>query len=188
MRRSVTSLICGLIGSLICLAWGFIGAVAGNIITGVSEGETGTLFSVLAWFGFFGAIVGIVGSALCVKKAKPSGAICLSIATILCGSFHIYCFAKIAAMEAVWMTLIVFTFLPVVLLIVSTVMAFCAKEQSDDIEEQQPFVTPQQPVKTIQEKTLEQELTDLKAMVEKGLLTEEEFAEAKKAVLAKHNK
>ncbi len=185
MRRSITSLVCGLIGSLICLGLSFFFLVIGSFIFGLSNGSGGALFQVLIWISFSGATVGIVGSALSASKAMPAGAICLTISTLLCGGFNIWFLANASSSDAGFVTAVFFTILPIILLLVATVMAWCAKEQKTKIvtPTNQPNFVPNQSVK--QEKTLEQELTELKEMTEKGLLTEDEFSEAKKNLLTK---
>ena len=183
MRKSVTSLICGLIGSLFSLFWGFMFACFGNLLNIIPADEAvsiGTVLTVLGWLAFFGGIVGIVGSALSVKQARK-GAVCLSVATVMCGALQIYLFVKSFSAEFLMTGLVVFL-LPTILLLVAAVFGWLAKEK------QPAALQPQSVEQPKQEKTLEQELSELKSMLDKGLINEEEFSEAKKSILAKHTK
>ena len=175
MRRSITSLICGLIGSLFSLFWGFVCGITGNALSIITAGAN--VLNILGWVAFLGAIAGIVGASLCVKQARK-GAICLSAATALCGALQIYLFAHAVGSEMLMTSIIVFL-LPTVLLIVAAVFGFLAKERATGAQAQQT---------NAQQKTLEEELSELKGMLDKGLINEDEFAEAKKAILAKHTK
>lgn len=193
MRKSITGLICGLIGSLFSLWWGFTFGFFGNILNIIPSEEAANLgqtLTILGWIAFFGAIVGIVGASLSVKQARK-GAICLTIATIMCGILQMYIFIKTLSSEFI-MTAIVVFLLPTILLLVAAIFAWIAKEKAVPVmnmgyQQPQQNFQPQQPQQP-QQKTLEQELNDLKGMLDKGLITEEEFADTKKAILAKYTK
>ena len=173
MKRSITSLICGLIGSLFSLFWGFVCGITGNALS-IIAAEANVL-NILGWLAFLGAIAGIVGASLCVKQARK-GAICLSAATALCGALQIYLFAH-AVGSAMLMTSIIVFLLPTILLLVAAIFGFLAKEKAGS-QQQAP----------VQTKTMEQELSELKGMLDKGLITEDEFVETKKSILIKYTK
>ena len=184
MRRSVTAMICGLIGSLYSLWWGFIFGAFGDLLNLIpTDGaKLGTVFTILGWLAFIGGIVGIVGASLSLKKARK-GAICLSIATVLSGALQLYIFGKVVGGGgASIMTLIIIFLLPTVLLVVASVFAWLAKEtepaRSADVANQSSSGN----------QTLEKELSSLKEMLDKGIITEEEFAVAKKNLLEKYTK
>ena len=77
-RRSVAGFIFGLIGSLFCLWWGFtfglVGDIGQSIVNGVNGsgtwGGTISIIMILGWLAFVGAIVGIIGAAMCFKSAR----------------------------------------------------------------------------------------------------------------------
>lgn len=193
MRKSITGFICGLIGSLFSLFWGFVCGITGSAFGLATDAAEVIVFQVLGWVSFLGAILGIVGAALCIKKAKK-GAICLTIASALCGALQIYLFVKAFATSFLMTSIIVFL-LPTILLIVSTVFAWIAKpSQVNNLNHQnmqqtvyqKPNENDMPPMK--EEPTLEKELNGLKDMLDKNLITEEEYAEAKKNVLNKYTK
>jgi len=192
MRRSITSFICGLIGSLFCLFWGFVAGVVGNvgsiIALGAGAPPTGTIniVYILGWIAFIGAILGIVGSALCFKKAGKGG-IFLIISTVACGALQVYLFV-LYAKGGVMITTGLFVFLlPVILLAVAGIMGLCSKtiEDKNYAYVQQP-VPPVEPTKSAAPNSLEAELINLKNMFEKGLITQEEYDSAKKSLIEKH--
>ena len=190
MRKSVTGLICGLIGSLFSLWWGFTFGFFGNLLNIIPAEEAASLgqtLTILGWIAFFGAIVGIVGASLSVKQARR-GAICLTVATVMCGILQIYLFVKTISSEFI-MTAIVIFLLPTILLLVAAIFSWIAKKKEVPMQATVQMQNMQQPVnQNPQQKTLEQELSELKGMLDKGLITEEEFAEAKKNTLAKYTK
>ena len=197
VRKSVTSFVLGLVGSLFSLFWGFVsgvfGGIGGIIAEGVGSGSgTMLLINLLGWLAFLGAIVGFVGAGNCFKKAKR-GAILLTVATVMCTPIQLYYFIKtVEAATTILPTLIIIFLLPVVLLVVATVLAYCAKETKS--EEFSYYAQPQQPQQYVQPQSqpqqtgLEAELTNLKGMLDKGLLTEEEYNDAKKNAIAKYTK
>lgn len=187
MRKSVTAMICGLIGSLFSLWWGFSFGLFGNMLNIIPSEEAtniGSTLTALGWISFLGAILGIVGASLSLKQARK-GAICLSIAAVMCGILQIYLFVKTLTPDFVITAIMVFL-LPTVLLIVASVFGWLAKDlaQPNQSVSQQNVQEPQ----AQQTKTLEQELSNLKSMLEKGLIDEQEFAETKKAILSKYTK
>ena len=196
MRKSVTSFVLGIVGSLFSLFWGFISGLFGGLGGIVADGigsESGAttmgIINFLGWLAFLGAIVGFVGAGNCFKKARRGGII-LTVATAMCSPIQLYWFIKLVQYTPTMTPthLIVFL-LPVVLLIVATVLAYCAKlvEAPAGPVYYQP--QPQQPVQPQPQTTgLEAELTNLKGMLDKGLLTEEEYSEAKKNAIAKYSK
>lgn len=193
MRKSIPAFICGLIGSLFSLWWGFVCGLIGNvgslIGTAAEASELASSMNVvnlLGWLAFLGAIVGFVGAGYCFKKARR-GAILLTVATLMCAPLQLYMFIKLIGAGSLITTIIIIFLLPVVLLIVATVLAYLAKEQPLTM---QSYAAPQQPVASQQPATsgLEAELTNLKGMLDKGLLTEEEYNEAKKNAIEKHTK
>lgn len=187
MRRSITSLICGLIGSIFSLAWGFIFGIVGEVGTAAtsatSSGPDGTLslIYVLGWLCFLGAILGIVGASLSVKKAR-AGAIWLTIATVMCAPLQIYAFAKLQVTTMIMANIIV-CLLPTILLAVACVFAWLAKKVNspEQLKRQTVGETTSSSVSG-----LESELLKLKETFEKGLITEEEFNEARKKIINKH--
>jgi len=186
MRRSVTAMICGLIGSLFSLFWGFIFGVGGdlfNIIPTDEASKLATTFTVLGWFAFIGGIVGIVGSALSLKKARK-GAICLTVATVFSAALQLYIFGKVVggSSGSSIMTFIIIFLLPTVLLIVASVFAWLAKETEPSRSASAANQT------NSGNQGLEKELSGLKEMLDKEIITEEEFAVAKKNLLEKYTK
>ena len=197
MRKSTTGFVCGLIGSLFSLFWGFICGITGSALGLATDAAEVLVFQLLGWASFLGAILGIVGASLCLKKAKK-GAVCLTIASVLCGALQIYLFVK-GFNTAFFMTIIIVFLLPTILLATATVFAWIAKRTKAEqmnmpqiqvnncqTAQTQPQVV-QQPQNNGQ-KTLEEELNSLKDMFDRNLLTEEEFAEAKKNVLNRYTK
>jgi len=185
MRRSVTAMICGLIGSLFSLFWGFIFGVGGDLFKIIPTDEAtklATTFTVLGWLAFIGGIVGIVGSALSLKKARK-GAICLTVATVLSGALQLYIFGKVVGGSgSSIMTFIIIFLLPTVLLVVASVFAWLAKETEPSRSASAANQT------NSGNQGLEKELSGLKEMLDKGIITEEEFAVAKKNLLEKYTK
>ena len=189
MRRSVTALICGLIGSLFSLVWGFSFGVGANLFDTITDSNSPSVFSILGWIAFLGAILGIIGSALSLKQAKK-GAICLTIATVMCGALQVYLFAK-AVSGSFLMTAIIIFLLPIVLLIVASIFDWISKDK--EVEKYTPQTSMPQAEQTTQpqqtnQKSLEDELKNLKDMMDKGLITQEEFTDAKKNILEKYTK
>lgn len=211
MRKSITGFIFGLIGSVFCLWWGFVFGIIGDIGNSIvnsangSSGWNGTVsvMMILGWLAFIGAIVGIIGAANCFKAARKGGII-LSVATAMCGGLQIYLFVNVMKSGAPAVSMLILFLLPTIFHIVADVCAFTAKEVAVEYNNYnqgnryaQPNYQPQpnqyaQPQPTYgpqpQEKSLEQELTELKGMVDKGLLTEEEYNAAKANAIAKHTK
>ena len=187
MRKSVTAMICGLIGSLFSLWWGFSFGLFGNLLNIVPAEEAsniGGLLTAFGWISFLGAILGIVGASLSLKQARK-GAICLTISAVMCAILQIYLFVKTLTPDFVITAIMVFL-LPTVLLIVAAVFGWVAKNNNTPSQNvsQQNSQEPQAKQTT----TLEQELSNLKSMLEKGLIDEQEFAETKKAILSKYTK
>jgi|GEM_PF-5791645 len=207
MKKSIPGFVLGLIGSLFALWWGFVCGLGGDLVNAVGSavsGESGMLtpLSILGWLAFIGAILGIVGASMCFKNSKKGG-VFLAIATVFSGALQIYIFVNALAAGEMITTLIFIFLLPVILLAIGTVFAFTSKTDAA------PAVTnganqygpsdvsgnanvnrysnaygaaPQ----ARQEKSLEEELSALKSMLDKGLLTEEEYASAKKSAIDKH--
>lgn len=190
MRKNIPAFICGLIGSLFTLFWGFwvgiLGEAASAILGSASDGGAPaevTILYILGWLAFLGGIVGIVGCSLALKDTKKAQWNLLA-AAITSSALLGYLFAKSAPTGTMITTLILILLLPAILLIVSTVLAFCTKDK--EVPATQVIVNNSQPAAPVQ-KTLEDELMNLKNMKDKGLLTEEEYAEAKKAALNKYS-
>lgn len=199
MRRSVPAFILGLVGSLFSLWWGFISGIGGGLVgsiigaAGASDGGITTTISLLGWLAFLGAIVGFVGSGNCFKKARVGG-IMLAVTTLMCSPIQIYYFVKsVSAATMMIPTIIIVFLLPVVLLVVATVLALCARKRGEDPNMEKAYVNPQPQVvvntvtqPAAQPTNMEQELAKLKEMNEKGLITDDEYAEARKKVIDKH--
>ena len=194
MRRSVPAFILGLVGSLFSLWWGFISGIGGGLVDAIVGGGVteATAINLLGWLAFLGAIVGFIGVGYCIKKAR-TGAILLTVASAMCSPIQLYYFIKMVGVTTVMLpTTIIIFLLPVVLLVVATVLAYCAKVREVPAAQtyaapQQPYAAPQQPAQPAAS-GLEVELTNLKAMLDKGLLTEEEYNEAKKNAIEKHTR
>ena len=183
MRRSVTAMICGLIGSLFSLWWGFIFGSFGDLLKIIPTDEASrlaTTLTVLGWFAFIGGIVGIVGSSLSLKKARK-GAICLTIATVFSGALQLYIFGKTVSGSNIMTSVMIFL-LPTVLLVVASVFAWLAKETEPTRSANAASQN------NSNNQGLEKELSGLKEMLDKGIITEEEFAVAKKNLLEKYTK
>ena len=195
MKRSVTAFICGLIGSLFSLFWGFWCGIVGDAGTAIiGSGSDGGGWTsgvsellVFGWLAFIGAIIGIVGASYCFKNAKKGG-ILLAIASVMCAILQLYIFINAISAGAFIFTLILVFLLPVVLQVVATVSAFRGKEYTPAPTYQQNYSGYQQQNPEPAGKTLEQELTELKRLFDNGILTEEEFATAKKNAIEKHSK
>lgn len=191
MRKSVTSFVCGLIGSLFCLGWGFFAAFIMNIAGAISASIDGTsdatitLVYVLGWLCFIGAIFGIVGASNCFKKARV-GAIWLTIATVMCAPLHIYIFVQIPSIGGAFIfSRIVVVLLPVILLAVATVFAWLAKKVN------KPMANSYEAIANAAQSDdgtskLEKELTKLKETFDKGIITEEEYNAARKKIIEKN--
>ena len=191
MRRSITAFICGRIGSLFSLFWGFVAGVAGNVGSIIGNATDSGLTTinvvyVLGWVAFVGGIIGIVGSAFCFKKARKGGVL-LTISTVFCGALQGYLFYLYVSQSKVMITTSIIIFLlPIVLLIVSAVAAFCAKEKNygnvNTVSESNESVAKST------SNSLEAELINLKGMFEKGLITQDEYDAAKKSAIDKYMK
>ena len=202
-RKTLTGFICGLIGSLFSLFWGFWAGIVGNIGTVIAaaadSSATGSLniVNILGWLAFIGGIIGIVGSAMCFKKAR-TGAIWLTIATLMSGSLLLYIFIQIvmAAGATMLFTWVIVFLLPAILLAVATIFAWLAKPVNGTVTnnpyvqnnnyQPQPQVQPQPQQKVEKTETLEDKLQNLKNMYDKGLITEDEYNEARKNILSKN--
>jgi len=197
MKRSVSAFIFGLIGSIFSLFWGFWCGIIGDagqlIASSAGEGASEiTLVLIFGWTAFIGAIIGIIGASYCFKNAGK-GSIILAIATAMCGILQIYLFVNAISAGAFVMTLILILLLPVALMVTGTICAFRApviapRQNVAPINNgySAPNAQPQTPVST--GKTLEQELTELKRLFDNGILTEEEFATAKKNAIEKYSR
>lgn len=193
MRRSVTSFVCGLIGSLFCLNWGFIMGFFANVAGCVKTNETGSnealLIYFLGWLCFIGAIFGIVGAANCFKKAR-AGAIWLTVSTVMCSPLLIYMFVNIQSLFEGFATNFVLTnvvifLLPAILLAVATVFAWLAKKVN------KPMANSYEAIANAAQSDdgtskLEKELTKLKETFDKGIITEEEYNAARKKIIEKN--
>ena len=190
MKKSVAGFVLGLIGSLFSLLWGFIFGVGGDI-GGAATGTGANTFMILGWLCFLGGIAGIIGASFCLKKAQK-GAIALGISTVACGALQVYLFINALQSGTPFMTLVVVFLLPTILMAAGTICAFAGQKyqpQNHGAQAVQPQqAVPQAAQAQPAEKTLEEELTNLKAMFDKQLLTEEEYAQAKKNALDKHTK
>ncbi len=193
-RKTLTGFICGLIGSLFSLFWGFWAGIVGNIGTVIAaaadSSATGSLniVNVLGWLAFIGGIIGIVGSAMCFKKAR-TGAIWLTIATLMSGSLLLYIFIQIvmAAGATMLFTWVIVFLLPAILLAVATVFAWLAKPVNGTVTNNPYIQSNNQPQQKVEKtETLEDKLQNLKNMYDKGLITEDEYNEARKNILSKN--
>jgi len=193
MRKSVTGFVCGLIGSLFSLWWGFWVGVIGNIgtllssATGSGADGTITVLYLLGWVGFIGAIFGIVGASNCFKKAR-AGAIWLTIATAMCGSLQLYLFFSLTGdFAALLLTRVVIFLLPAILLAVATIFAWIAKKVEVP-EGNNSYSSIANNVNKTKEddSALERELLNLKKTLDKGLITEDEYQAARKKIIEKY--
>jgi len=187
MRKSIPAFVFGLIGSIFALWWGFVFGIVGDFL-GLA-GVTDLIVSqILGWICFIGAIIGIIGASTCIKKARKGG-ILMIVATVMCGALLIYIFINAIGPGAMIPTLIILFLLPVILMTVSLICALIAKEVSVPANQNFNYIpNPQANVNVTKQKSLEQELTELKTMFDKNLLTEEEYSQAKKNVIEKHSK
>ena len=201
MRKSVSAFVFGLIGGLFCVMWGFIFGVLGEGLSGCDLGsnteaaEMVTLSMILGYFAFIGGIVCIIGASQCFRNARRGGII-LASALVPASALLVYWFVKVVSASSGNMvfTFILLLLLPVIFLIVSTVCAFLAKDQPE--LKYNPYGTgpiqspahPAAPVQQSNSKTLEQELTELKNMRDKNLLTEEEYNQARQKAISNYNK
>jgi len=197
MRKSITAFVFGLIGGLFCTMWGFIFGIAGEwglSACKVAEADPAkeiTIFTILGWLAFFGGIASIVGASQCFKNARR-GAIILTSATIPCAALQIYIFSQIvSAAEGSWVfsSMILFL-LPAIFLIVADICAFLAKDVPDLVYPQYGTSPQHQaaPVQKSNSSTLEEELTKLKTMFDKKLLTEEEYNQARQKAINQYTK
>lgn len=192
MRKSVSAFVFGLIGSIFSLWWGFtfglIGDVGSSIIGGLG-GSSGTLntMQILGWLCFVGAIIGIIGASLCFKKARTGG-IVLAFSTLACGSLLLYLFINAVKGGAMVPTLILIFLLPVIFMLVATVSAFIAKSVQNYANQTVQIPVQATPFGQPRQQSLEQELTELKNMFDKNLISEEEYNQAKKGIIDKHTK
>lgn len=194
-RKSVAGFICGLIGSLFSLFWGFWFGLIGNIgfgIIGSANGSAGDYVSgfselyIFGWIAFIGAIVGIVGASVSLKNAKKGGIISV-FSTIATSILQIYIFVQTISVGSLFPTIFIIFLLPVILQVVAVVLEFTAKPVEVNVSNQNYAYQAVQGQNQAQ-KSLEQELTELKNMFDKGLLTEEEYAAARKNAISKHTK
>ncbi|MBR4270929.1 MAG: SHOCT domain-containing protein [Clostridia bacterium] len=193
MRKSVSAFVFGLISGLFCWMWAFIFALAGetgltacDFKTGEDSASVITTLAILGWIGFAASIVVIIGACQCFKNARR-GAIIMTSATVPASAILVYVFSQLVQGGNMVGTLILLFLLPVIFLIVADVCAFLAK----DVEE--PVVNPYgtymtQPtnVNAAPKKTMEEELTELKSMYEKNLMTESEYNQAKQGIINKY--
>jgi len=199
MRKSVTAFVFGLIGGLFCIMWGFIFGLGSEVgmtacdSAGVDPTKDLIVYSILGWLAFIGGIVAIIGASQCFKTARRGGII-LSCATVPCAALQIYIFSNaVGNAGSMIVSSIIFFLLPAIFLIVADVCAFLAKEEPE--LEYSPFGTSTPntthhaaPVQKTNSKTLEQELTELKAMYDKKLLTEDEYNQARQKAISQYTK
>ena len=197
MRKSVSAFVFGLIGGIFCVMWGFIFGVLGDglsscdIIKESDANSTITAFQILGWIAFLGGIGAIIGASQCFKDARR-GAIITSACTVPASALLVYVFIKATSGTVMIPTLILIFLLPVIFLIVADVCAFLAKDQPNNVNAtfggQAQVSHPAAPVAQSNSKTLEQELTKLKEMRDKNLLTEEEYNQARQKAINNYNK
>lgn len=128
MKKSVTAFTLGMISSFICLAWGIISAITGDIlaVAGVAKSVT-KLIAVFGWVCLFGSILGIAGSALCLKNSI-AGALCLTISSAMCGTLLVYLTVEAVLGNLAFASIIVLLLLSLAVMILATVFAFFARK------------------------------------------------------------
>ncbi len=185
MRKSVTAFIFGLIGGIFCLGWGFFGGVISDIGASASEDSSWVITQVLGWLEFLGAIGAIVGACQCFKRARIGGII-LACSTAACCGLNIYTFTDLTRVGMGIGTAIILILLPIIFLIVATVCAFLAKDVEEPVVNPYGTYSTTSNVNAAPKKTMEEELTELKSMYEKQLMSEEEYNQAKKGIIQKY--
>lgn len=128
MKRSISAFVLGLIGSIFCLYQGFGVALFGDIANSITGEGVATIFVLLGWVCFLGAILGIVGASLCFKKARVGGVLLL-ISTLMCGALTGYALISILSVSADGLAVssLMMQIIPVILILIATILAFCAK-------------------------------------------------------------
>lgn len=126
MRKSRTGFILGLTGGLVALGAGAYYCLVGSIFSDL--GGNATLFTILSWLMFAGAIVSIVGACLCFKKARVGGLLLFLGALMTC-ALTVYTIILTETFTASVITSLIFSLLPSVAILIASIFAVCAKKQ-----------------------------------------------------------
>ncbi len=127
MKKSVTAFTLGMISSFICLAWGVIAAITGDILAATNVARSVTkLIAVFGWVCLFGSIVGLAGSALCLKNSIV-GALCLTISSAMCGTLLVYLTVEAVMGHLAFASIIVLLLLSLAVMIIATIFGFLAR-------------------------------------------------------------
>lgn len=134
MKKSLPAFIFALIASLYCLFFGFIYAILGDIFTALTGTSEASILVILSWTVMVGSVLGIIGASLCFKHAK-TGAIILTIATIMCGGLLIYAIinAIISSSEFSIDLMLILYIISIVLFILATIFAYLAKADKQKV-------------------------------------------------------
>lgn len=139
IKRSMPAFVIGLIINIFYIFYGFWIAIIGGFfgsLGGAISGEGGIVFEaliviLLGWLSIIGAIIGIIGSAKCLKKANTGGVLLL-ICTLMTGALSVYrIISALATQETFFISLIMLYIIPLVLNIVATTCAFTGKVQME---------------------------------------------------------
>lgn len=134
--KSIAGFVLGLIAGIIFLLASFYLILLFGVIEGIAESFNGTTSQVpsfLAWATALGAVMSIIGAALCFKKAKTGGVIML-IATGLLTVFPAYVIIQTETINS----LLLYWFIPLGLLLIGAICALCAKKVP--VKQAQPVV------------------------------------------------
>lgn len=135
-NRSIAGFIMGLLPGILFLFISFyLVLIFGIIETSVSSagGDISGLPSFIAWATAFGSVFSIIGAAMCFKKAKLGGVFMLIAFGLLC----VLPGYVLATNGNSMMTLMMFWFVPLFVLLVGAICALSAKKVPINAQPQQ---------------------------------------------------
>ena len=143
MRRSILALVMGIISSsvefIFSLIMVFILSLVSDIAHGLSDNVdiSITIVLILGWVMVLGAILAIVGAALCGKRSRLGGILIL-IGVLMCLGitiFNLISVIKDNSAAASNIALIFFSSIPVLLMIISGFVGIFAKTKTINQDE-----------------------------------------------------
>lgn len=127
VKKSVTAFTLGMISSFVCIVWGVIAGIFGDIlaISGVAPNIT-KLIAVFGYICLFGGFVGIAGAGLSLKNSWW-GALGLGISTLMCAPLFVFLMIQSVKGNLAFASIIVFLLLTITLMIVALFFALVSK-------------------------------------------------------------
>jgi len=143
-RRSISAFVVSLIAGLTIIIFGHISSLLFGLVAGLAEESSDTftlLHTVSCYLKYAGAVLAIIGGAMCFTKSKAGGVV-LFISTIILLIFPILNTILIVMTKSFESMLVVaVTYVPALLVLISAILAVkgrviqqLIKEESMDIE------------------------------------------------------